>query len=145
MMYPRSSRAALLRDAAKFSTSCCKSWQRVWSGSRDSEKTAYRIRFDFPGVLKVFCAKTGAQMSQSEAGKPTVPDGEGFDTLLYDAAGFAASCAIRWQKVWRPSLSDWRKVYLVRFDYPGILRVYCGNSGELLAESAPGQPDQLSC
>ena len=33
---------------------------------------------------------------------------------------------------------------LVRFDYPGVLRVFDRSSGELLAESEPGAPAQLA-
>ncbi len=33
---------------------------------------------------------------------------------------------------------------LVRLDYPGVLRVIDPATGELLAESVPGKPDQLA-
>ena len=33
---------------------------------------------------------------------------------------------------------------LVRFDWPGVLRVFDPNTGEQLAESAPGQPQTLA-
>ncbi len=34
--------------------------------------------------------------------------------------------------------------YFIRWDWPGILRVYARGNGELLAESQPGQPGTLS-
>lgn len=33
--------------------------------------------------------------------------------------------------------------YIYRWDWPGILRVYARGSGQLLAESLPGQPGTL--
>lgn len=32
----------------------------------------------------------------------------------------------------------------VRFDFPGIVRVFDAGTGKLLAESAPGQPNKLA-
>ena len=34
--------------------------------------------------------------------------------------------------------------YRARFEYPGVLLVYCRNSGELIARSAPGKPHALA-
>lgn len=34
--------------------------------------------------------------------------------------------------------------YFIRWDWPGILRVYARGNGQLLAESLPGQPGTLS-
>lgn len=34
--------------------------------------------------------------------------------------------------------------YFIRWDWPGILRVYARESGRLLAESVPGNPGALS-
>ncbi len=33
---------------------------------------------------------------------------------------------------------------LVRLDWPGVLRVFDPSTGELVAESLPGKPDQLA-
>jgi hypothetical protein len=34
--------------------------------------------------------------------------------------------------------------FLVRLEFPGVIRVFDPVSGELLAESVPGKPDQLN-
>lgn len=34
--------------------------------------------------------------------------------------------------------------FIFRWEYPGILRVFCGTTGELLARSKPGTPSELA-
>lgn len=34
--------------------------------------------------------------------------------------------------------------FIIRWDWPGVLRVYARGNGQLLAESLPGQPGTLS-
>ena len=38
----------------------------------------------------------------------------------------------------------WGHTYRARFDYPGVLRVFDRNTGELVACSRPGKPTHLA-
>lgn len=61
--------------------------------------------------------------------------------LLSRAAMFASTHAER--VLWHRQLKVGPKAFLVRLEYPGVLRVYDPADGSLLAESVPGKPETL--
>jgi len=61
--------------------------------------------------------------------------------LLSRAAMFASTHAER--VLWHRQMKVGPKAFLVRLEYPGVLRVYDPADGCLLAESAPGQLELL--
>lgn len=44
------------------------------------------------------------------------------------------------QPAQRASFHHWGRLYRARFDYPGLVLVFDGASGALLARSRPGRP-----
>jgi 2-oxo-4-hydroxy-4-carboxy--5-ureidoimidazoline (OHCU) decarboxylase len=68
-MHPREEPAALLRQAHHVLIAL----QPAMTASFHSWGEAYRVRFDYPGILSVHHRNTGELVARSRRGRPTVP------------------------------------------------------------------------
>jgi hypothetical protein len=66
---PREEPAALLRQAHRVLIAL----QPAMTASFHSWGEAYRVRFDYPGILSVYHRNTGELVARSRRGRPTVP------------------------------------------------------------------------
>lgn len=69
MQPPRKEPAELLRQAHHVLIAL----QPAMSATFHSVGAAYRVRFDYPGVVSVYHRNTGELVARSRPGRPTVP------------------------------------------------------------------------
>ena len=69
MHRPPEEPAALLRQAHRVLIAL----QPAMTASFHSWGEAYRVRFDYPGILSVYHRNTGELVARSRRGRPTVP------------------------------------------------------------------------
>lgn len=142
-MHNSATKTVLLRKASVFARSKAKSWCRSWRPSGPIPGGGLRVKFDFPGILYVYSAASGDLLVESDPGCEYLT-ADRSAALMASARKFADSHGITFEWHWRPDPGDWKTAYTVRFDFPGVLSVFCAASGELLVKSKPGRPEAVS-
>lgn len=112
----------------------------------------YRVRLEWPGILKVLDYQTRELLAVSEPGRPfelasnaqPVQGRAVAEQHLQAAAKLGAAHTEGKPPLYFFLMGPPGKQCLIRVEWPGILRVIDYQTRDLLAESVPGRPDELA-